>query len=95
MTRALPDVSSPLGAPMGRTSTTPAGTPPAPLKLSLYRIRINAGGYDSGGAYWGQGAPLYRAASDCGTFETWFRARDRDAAKAFVRAQRPTATFYR
>jgi hypothetical protein len=66
----------------------------ADVKVSLRRIRLNNGGYDSGGAYWGLGGPLYWAGSDCGTVDLWFRAGDRNAAKAHVRDTFPNATFY-
>jgi hypothetical protein len=70
------------------------GPEPAP-KVRMQRVRLDSGGYDSGGAYWGRGAPLYWAGSDCGLVEMWFRAADRDAAKAVVCAGFPLATFHR
>lgn len=94
----LPNVSSKYGAPMGRGGESLAKflREYAGLgKLSLVRIPINSGGYDNGGAYWGTGAQLWRAAfvtSDgCETVETFFRAPSREAAKA----QLPGAKFYR
>jgi hypothetical protein len=45
------------GAPMGRPAFGHGGNPIEPFILR--RIRINSGGYDDGGAYWGLGAPLY------------------------------------
>lgn len=81
------------GASMGRPShlDLPAASP----KVSLRRIRLDSGGYDSGGSYWGIGWPLYWVGSDCGSVDLWFRARDRDAAKAHVKVTVPAATFYR
>lgn len=67
----------------------------AVMKVSLQTVRINSGGYDSGGAYWGLGRLLYWAGSDCGTVDLWFRASDRPEAKANVRKQFPNARFYR
>jgi hypothetical protein len=67
----------------------------ASLKVSLRRIRINQGGYDDGGSYWGLGDPLYWAGSDCGTVDLWFRSDDRASAKDHVRSQFPNARFYR
>jgi hypothetical protein len=32
---------------------------PEEARVRYLRIPLNAGGYDPGGAYWGQGAPLY------------------------------------
>lgn len=50
------------GADMGRTSTLPAVNVSNP-RFHLVRVRLDSGGYDSGGAYWGHGKPLYRAVS--------------------------------
>jgi len=58
------------GAPMGRNSV---GKYPTTItsgnncrivkknqtKVYRKRVRLDSGGYDSGGAYWGLGAPLY------------------------------------
>lgn len=51
----LPKVSSEYGAPMGRRES------PLGENVRLFRVRINSGGYDDGGAYWGLGRPLYCA----------------------------------
>jgi hypothetical protein len=67
----------------------------ADIKVSLRRIQINNGGYDSGGSYWGLGQPLYWAGSDCGTVDLWFRASDRDDAKEHVRETFPNVRFHR
>lgn len=87
-----PDVSCKFGAPMGRH------TGPDYLdttnRLQLVRIRLDAGGYDAGGAYWGHHQRLYYAADDCGNSK-FFRARDRDHAKAVIRDTFPDARFFR
>jgi hypothetical protein len=94
----LPKVSCKFGAPMGRDGLSLdkflaeyAGNG----KVKLGRVELNSGGYDSGGAYWGCGVPLWRAAfttSDgCEEVETFFRAYSREAAKAKL----PGAKFYR
>lgn len=75
-----PQVSARYGAPMGR----PDAMVDDGEKLYLTRIRINSGGYDAGGAYWGLGAPLYAYGSGDGDWK-YIRARDRDAAKAKIR----------
>lgn len=96
------------GASMGRDSTHErdiaeivtqihAGNAP---KFSLQRVRLDAGGYDAGGAYWGTGEPLWRASDDtsnptCDTIELFFRAHTREQAKRMVVAKVPTARFYR
>lgn len=57
----LPRVASRYGAPMGRVDTLP-GDYAGPVRVA--RVRLNSGGYDSGGAYWGLGPPLYQARED-------------------------------
>lgn len=64
-------------------------------KVSLQCVRLDSGGYDKGGAYWGIGMPLYWAGSDCGTIDMWCRAESREDAKARVLAKFPKARFYR
>jgi hypothetical protein len=103
MMKQLPDVSSKYGAPMGRadkhvTIDKPqfdglVYKPIAP-KFSLRRIRLNGGGYDSGGAYWGIGTPLYWADDGEGT-ERFLRARTRELAKTTIREEFPEAKFWK
>lgn len=80
------------GASLGRPSATPLN--PESLKFTLQHVRLNSGGYDSGGAYWGIGPRLYWATNDK-DIELFFRASDRAAAKTYVRKRYPAATFYR
>lgn len=87
-----PDVSSRYGAPMGRRSSGNLAPEAGPLYLR--HVRLDRGGYDPGGAYWGLGGPLYCVADQDGAL-VFFRARSRDAAKAHVRADYPDARFYR
>lgn len=59
----LPDVSGARGAPCGRSG--------APLdadadRITARRIILDAGGYDSGGAYWGLGSPLWEVTDGAG-----------------------------
>ncbi len=89
------------GARLGRgTRAESNATGPEAVKVTLQRVRINQGGYDSGGAYWGLGAPLYWACvkypNDPArqSVDMWFRAPDRSGAKDHVRAQFPQARFY-
>lgn len=94
MSRFQPtNVSSKYGAPMGRRSFAAHDGTSVP-KLSLQRVRIDAGGYDSGGAYWGLGAPLY-VATDGDGIEVYVRGKTREDAKAAVRARvaAPVAFF--
>lgn len=88
----LSKVGDSRGAPMGRPERNKA---PSGAKFQLIRIRINSGGYDSGGAYWGIGTPLYWATTEDGATEFFFRAVDRDAAKAEVGRRHPGARFFR
>lgn len=60
----------------------------------LQRIRLDGGGYDRGGAYWGLGPPLWHAEAPDGNSQH-LRARDRTAAKLAILKDWPDATFYR
>jgi hypothetical protein len=64
-------------------------------KFILYRVRINSGGYTDTGYYYGVGQPVYCFVSADGADGAVFRAANRDAAKAKLRAIYPTAEFYR
>lgn len=67
-----------------------------PLRFYLQHVRLDSGGYDSGGAYWGHDLPLYRyEAEDEPDTSGMIRARNRDAAKATIREDYPNAQFYR
>lgn len=79
MGKQFPDVSNRYGAPMGRKEDT--NLDDSPKSVRLFKVRINGGGYDDGGAYWGVGAPIYCAI-------------DQDGAQQFVRAMnREQAAF--
>lgn len=54
----FPSVGGMYGAPMGR-SESPLGETPKGTRV--FRARLDPGGYDDGGAYWGLGKPLYCA----------------------------------
>lgn len=91
--RSLPDVSSRYGAPMGRVERHDSSAT-AP-KFTLQRVRINSGGYDAGGAYWGLGQPLYWYSDENGDITAYLRAPTREAAKAKIREAYPDARFFR
>lgn len=57
MINPTPNVNCQYGAPMGRPAFGHGVAPTT--AFTLRRIRLNNGGYDRGGAYWGVGAPLY------------------------------------
>lgn len=85
---------------MGRDSTSERDLrqlAPEYVKLALRRVHLDSGGYDSGGAYWGHGEPLYRADDEAGLGEVtlYLRARDRAHAKELVRVKLPNARFWR
>lgn len=72
-------VSARYGAPMGR------GVSEDLLRgrVSLRHVRLDSGGYDSGGAYWGHGIPLYYAEGAESGY-VYVRAMSRDYAKAIL-----------
>ena len=76
-------------------AATARAEPAVSPKITLRRVRLDSGGYDPQGAYYGIGKPLYWAADDSGEFDSTFRAADRAAAKAKVRQAYPHARFYR
>jgi len=64
-------------------------------KLTLRRVRLNSGGYDPNGTYYGFGEPLYWCADGAGEIDFVLRAADRKAAKKQVRVYCPGARFLR
>lgn len=100
----LSNACSKYGASMGRDSTSGRDLRMIdgyPVKLRLQRVYVNGQGYDSGGAYWGIGEPLYQAsgavelATETVDVVLYLRATSRDHAKSLVRAALRAATFYR
>jgi hypothetical protein len=69
----------------GAGSLALARNPLSGGKVHLERVRLDRGGYDSRGRYWGAGAPLYRASSDEHDFDVYVRGYTRDEAKKAVR----------
>lgn len=68
------------GAPMGRRSTYHLELS---KKLRCFRVNLDSGGYDDGGAYWGIDKPLY-CIQDCEGNQQFLRAYSReDAIKIF------------
>ena len=82
---------------MGRRDAVPPAGPGEQLKLHLRRVRIDSGGYDAGGAYWGFGAPLYQVSGETAeeVIEYYLRSVTREHAKVQVQARYPGARFYR
>ena len=93
MNTTITPVSCKYGAPMGRRTDRNNGTEGV-VKTYLKRVRIDSGGYDSGGAYWGLGQPLFEAFNDEGFCE-YLRARSREEAKGKLLADHPDMRFFR
>lgn len=83
------------GASMGRSDYGP--TPDIPVKVRLQKVPLDSGGYDPGGAYWGNGMTLWRAESASEEFDytRYFRAPSRKLAKETILQDYPEARFYR
>jgi hypothetical protein len=81
------------GAAMGRPTIHDAPTD-APVKLHLRRVRLDSGGYDCNGTYFGHGDPLYWYADADGTIDAVLRATNRSDAKRQIREDYPQARFY-
>lgn len=82
------------GASIGRPGNPGAGDPGAPVRLYLARVPLDWGGYDSGGAYWGDGVPLYRYESAGRERFGFLRAPDRAAAKLQLGERFPAVSFF-
>lgn len=78
-----------------RELTAAESSPGDCQRFHLVRMPLDSGGYDSGGAYWGHGDPMWRYESADGQIGGFDRARDRAAAKLAVLEIYPRATFYR
>lgn len=55
----MPTVSTRYGAPMGRRDDVLDFS--EPNSINLFEVKLDSGGYDNGGAYWGRGDPLFVA----------------------------------
>ena len=66
-------------------------------RLALRRVRLDAGGYDQLGTYWGDSptTKLYWYASDDNRIDGTLRARDRSAAREVLLARYPRAKVRR
>lgn len=61
----------------------------------LRKLKINSGGYDEGGAYWGLGQPVYWASLDDPEFSVTVRAHSRADAKNQISRMYPGIRFKR
>jgi len=83
------------GSSMGRSSFITE--PMLDAKFHLELVPLNSGGYDSGGAYWGTGMPLYVSYA-MGTEEeqrVFIRSWTRSGAKSKVYQYFRNARFYK
>lgn len=65
-------------------------------RISVKRVRLNAGGYEYGrhGRYWGHDLPLFSVSGeDAG--DEYVRSPTREGAKAYIRLVLLEAKFYR
>jgi hypothetical protein len=106
----LSNVNCKYGAPMGRSDKWPEGTP-ADVKLYLRHMPLDSGGYDAGGAYWGQRIAVPVTRSDGIKVRItprlyWYTNTDRSVfgtleavsrahAKELIRCDFPKVRFYR
>ena len=81
------------GAALGRPTIT--GDAGYGGRLYLRRIRLNSGGYDRNGTYFGHGRPLFWCASADGAIDRMTRADDREDAKRLMLEEYPNARFFR
>lgn len=82
------------GAALGRPTIINVEQDAAP-RVRVSRVRLDAGGYDPNGTYFGIGQSLYWIRTDGGEVDFVVRAHDRDYAKAEARNRIPMARFYR
>lgn len=78
MSKQFNDVNSRRGAPMGRREKGHLETSD-PRTVRLFQVRLDSGGYDDGGAYWGNGGRLWCAVDDDGN-RRFIRAGSRERA---------------
>ena len=63
--------------------------------VSIQEVRLDSGGYDRTGTYYGRGAPLWQVRTRVDDLYFRLRAPDRDAVKRRVLELYPYARFYR
>jgi len=81
------------GAAMGRH--TYEGDQNFNGRITLRRVRLNSGGYDVNGTYFGIGEPLYWYASDDNAIDGMLRASSRAVARAQVFCRYPSSKVRR
>lgn len=93
------EVGNKYGAPMGRPTVDGGYTLLDNARpVSLRAVRVDSGGYDQGGAYWGirpRGTRLYYFEAHVSDINGYIDATNREDAKTKIRALHPLARFYR
>lgn len=64
------------------------------MKTYLRKVRINNGGYDDSGTYWGLGMPLYQYTNDDMDSWEYMRALTRNMAIQLLECKMPNAEFW-
>jgi hypothetical protein len=65
------------------------------MKVYLRKVRLNKGGYDEFGSYWGATLyPLYQYEIEELELLDYIRAKSREAAKTELKRKFPKATFF-
>lgn len=83
------------GAAVGQPAIRPADPAGHAAKLYLQWVRLNSGGYDSFGCYWGISRRLYRVFDEAGEIDEYFRAVDRKEAESIALAKYPSCRLAR
>ena len=83
------------GAALGRPTIHADNPESITGRLYLRKVRLDSGGYDTNGTYFGHGASLYWVANAEGTVDFMLRARNRKAARFVVLARYPNAKVRR
>lgn len=65
------------------------------MKFYLNKVRINQGGYDCNGRYFGIGLPLYLFESVDYVISDYIRSPSREHAKNLIKQRCPNAIFFR
>jgi len=81
------------GAALGRHSYHNRDKDEA-VKLFLSKVRIDNGGYDSNGTYFGHDIPLYWYADEDLMIDDVLRAKNRNDAKQQILEKYPNAKFF-
>jgi hypothetical protein len=79
------------GAALGRSSHHAETPPDFEGRLYIRRVRLNSGGYDRNGTYFGVGEPIYWCRSEDCEIDFMLRADSRGTAVVKVKRQYPNS----